>query len=138
MDRITIDSNVWRDNLFITWLQSENSPHKAHICPIIIYLETRLWYDMRGLQKVDFFEDLENLKTSTILFNEKHVEKLIEITKESRLPFKHHARDFIIGTQALVQQTKLITYNIRHFEWMEKNEVLTPERLVLLFCETKK
>ncbi|KKK65194.1 hypothetical protein LCGC14_2976610, partial [marine sediment metagenome] len=51
--------------------------------------------------------------------------------KSSTLPFKHHARDFIIGTQALLTQNILITYNIKHFTWMGKDHYLTPDELVL-------
>ena len=81
MQKITLDSNVWKDPLFINWLQSKTSVHKTHICPIVVYLETRLWYDMNGLSRTDYLDDLKQLKTKVVLFNEIHAEKVIELTR---------------------------------------------------------
>ncbi len=41
------------------------------------------------------------------------------------------ARDFIIGTQAQIDQAKLITFNTKHFLWLEKDYLLTPDELVV-------
>jgi predicted nucleic acid-binding protein len=128
LDKITLDSNVWKNHYFINWLQSDQSIHKDHICPIIVYLETKLWYDMRGLRLEDFNRDLQELKSKIILFNETHVEQVIKFTQNSNLPFRHHARDFIIGAIAFENESLLITNNIGHFGYLPKEKLLTPQQ----------
>ncbi len=38
----------------------------------------------------------------------------------------------MIGSHALENKSKLITFNINHFEWLGKKNVLSPDDLVLL------
>ena len=51
----------------------------------------------------------------------------------NQLPFKHHARDYIIGATAIkTNASALITYNKAHFHWLNENniDVLTPEEFL--------
>ena len=130
MQKITLDSNVWRDPLFINWLQSDRSVHETHICPIIVYLETRLWYDMRGLTEADYREDLIKLKTQVVLFSKPHTETVIALTRQSHLPFRQHARDFMIGAIVLAEESVLITQNTRHFVWLPEHQLTTPQEFL--------
>ena len=108
MQGITLDSNVWAEFNFIDWLQSDHTVYDVHICPIIVYLETRLWYDMKGLTKNDFLEDLFKLKTQVVLFTETHTEPVIKLTRQSDLRFKHHARDFMIVNMGIYFASLLV------------------------------
>jgi len=38
----------------------------------------------------------------------------------------------MIGSHALLNNTKLITFNLDHFKWLGKGNVLYPDDLVLL------
>lgn len=51
--------------------------------------------------------------------------------KNSSLQFRHHARDFIIGSHALLNKSKLITFNLKHFEWLGTENIMSPDDLVL-------
>ena len=131
--KITLDSNVWRDHLFISYLQSEKSTHVQHICPIIVYLETRLWYDMNGLSHDDFDLDLKNLRTKVIDFSKSHVEFIVDITKKTRIPFRQHARGFMIGSIVQSENSLLITNNKKHFDWLPSKTVLSPKEYLSIF-----
>ena len=53
-----------------------------------------------------------------------------------QLPFKHHARDYLIGSTAIsLGATYFITYNKSHFNWISNEgiEILTPEEFVEKF-----
>jgi len=58
------------------------------------------------------------------------------ILKNKSFPFKNHARDYFIGVIAAHNDTILITYNTRHFDWLPK-QVLTPEEFVRSFLDFK-
>ena len=135
--KITLDSNIWREQLFLDWLQSDSNYYREHVCPIIIFLETSLWYDMKGLTRHDLLDELEKLKTKVILFDEKHVENVIKITRKSKLPFKHHARDFMIEAIVLEEKSTLITFNTDHFTNLPKNQLLTPREFINLNLRDK-
>jgi predicted nucleic acid-binding protein len=48
-----------------------------------------------------------------------------------RFPFKHQARDYVIGTSALENEATLITYNPDDFSWVieEGGERFIPRKL---------
>ena len=48
-------------------------------------------------------------------------------------PFKHHARDYLIGTISITTGSILITENVRHFQWLvdEGYELVRPEMFVI-------
>ena len=50
---------------------------------------------------------------------------------KNQLPFKNHIRDFIIGTECEKKQTPLITYDKKHFTWVNKIKIFTPEEYLL-------
>jgi len=127
-DIITLDSNVFRTQPFINWLMSDKAPHYQHLFPLIAYIEVLIWYEMNSLTKRDLDDDLLQLKTKIATFQIEDVDDLLANVRASPdFPFKHHARDFLIGTLSKKSASLLITYNKRHFAWLPPALVMTPE-----------
>lgn len=83
---------------------------------------------MRGLTRKEFQEDLNLLKSKLVPISEDIIEIIIKFTKKSRLNFRHHARDFIIGATAYKNNAILITNNITHFDYFLANKLMTPKQ----------
>ncbi len=101
---------------------------------IIAYVETLLWYKSLGLTKTDFDEELANIGVLVIGLSETLADATTSraINYRKSFPFKHHARDYIIGTTALENKALLITYNLDDFRWVveEGGVVDTPENFL--------
>ena len=130
--KLTLDSGVFRNRPFLEWLRYTNK-HQLEIS-IITYVETLLWYRSRGLKRTDFDEELENLGISIRELSQDLADKTTTNALKHRkaFPFKHHARDYVIGTSALEYEATLITYNSDDFKWVteEGGTVHTPESLL--------
>lgn len=99
---------------------------------VLSALETYHWYNIRGISKELFKKDIKALGA---IVNDLSYQKIFDISKnakESALTFRHHARDFMIGTHALINKSMLITFNLNHFKWLGEKNVLSPDDLVLL------
>jgi predicted nucleic acid-binding protein len=128
--RISLDSNVFGDQDFIDWLQERKELFEISLS-IICALETYHWYNIRGISHYLFERDLEALNAIVQDLTLTQIYEISANAKRATLPFKHHARDFIIGTQTILSQSTLITFNLRHFDWLEEEKVLSPDELVL-------
>jgi len=128
--KISLDSNVFADQDFIDWLQERKDQLDIYLS-VICALETFHWYNLRGISQELFEKDLEALGATIHDFNFSKIYQISANAKKAILPFKHHARDFIIVTQAIMRQSKLITFNLKHFGWLGKDNVLAPEDLVI-------
>ncbi len=133
--RISLDSNVFRDQDFIDWLQSRRD-HLDVFISVISALETYHWYNIRGLSKDLFEKDLQELNAQVLELSLEDIYKISASAQTTNLPFKHHARDFIIGTHAIDSQSVLITYNLKHFGWLKPGNLLSPDLLVLTIENT--
>ena len=80
-----------------------------------------------------FLEDIKELDAKIQPLFPEDVYNVAKNAQNSILRIKHHARDFIIGTQAEAAKAFLITQNIRHFNWLPKNRVLTPDEFTNLY-----
>lgn len=127
--KLALDSGVFRNRSFLEWLRYTNK-HELEIS-IITYTETLLWYKALGLKRQDFDQELENLAISVVELSldvaDRTTANALRYRKDS--PFKHHARDHVIGTSALGTKATLITYNPGDFSWVseEGGTVHTPE-----------
>ncbi len=129
--RISLDSSIFQDQDFIDWLQLSKDKMEVFIS-VISALETFHWYNIRGISEELFKKDIDALGA---VVNDLSYQDIFDISnnaKISPLQFRHHARDFMIGSHALENKSKLITFNINHFEWLGKKNVLSPDDLVLL------
>jgi predicted nucleic acid-binding protein len=134
--KISLDSNVFRDQLFIEWLETISDEISIEIS-VVVALETYYWYILRKLTKIDFQQDIMELHAKIQPFLDKDIYHVAENANKSSLRIKHHARDFIIGTQADIAKSLLITLNKKHFEWLPKEKVLTPDEFAILFAENQ-
>jgi len=135
--RISLDSNCFRDPKFIDFLTQNRDLIEVHI-PIIVFIETLIWFKLRGLKLDDFEYELNKLNAKIDLLDKNIGNKIsdIVIEKEKIFPFKVHARDYFIGSIAEVNNTILITYNINHFNRLQL-QVLTPEAFITYFLNQK-
>ncbi|MHA1236345.1 MAG: type II toxin-antitoxin system VapC family toxin [Candidatus Hodarchaeales archaeon] len=99
---------------------------------VISALETYHWYNIRGISEELFKKDINAFGAIVTDLSYQDIFDISKNAKESSLKFKHHARDFMIGSHALLNNTKLITFNLDHFKWLGKGNVLYPDDLVLL------
>ena len=78
--------------------------------------------------------ELRKLKASIKILDEEIAEKATEAALKygNDFPFRHHARDYVIGATALVEKASLVTNNTQHFDWLKREgiAVKTPENLV--------
>jgi hypothetical protein len=110
IDKITLDSNVFKDQEFINYLMDNQNIFSNHYLPLIVYIELLVWYEMIGLVRKDLDEDLELLKSKVYDFPQNGINTLLSnIRSNKNLQFRHHARDFLIGTQSMLWNSVFIT-----------------------------
>lgn len=78
--------------------------------------------------------EIRKLRASIKNLNEEIADKATDnaLKYAREFPFRHHARDYVIGATALQEKATLITYNTHHFEWLTKEgiSVKTPEDFI--------
>ena len=123
---------MFRNRRFLEWLRYTKK-HDLEVS-IITYLETLLWYKTLGLKTEDFDEELENLGITVTELSQTLADRATANALKHRkaFPFKHNARDYVIGTSALETKATLITYNLDDFGWFieEGGTVETPENFL--------
>jgi tRNA(fMet)-specific endonuclease VapC len=129
--KISLDSNTFGTLDFIDWLALKKEHLDVNIS-IIAVLEVYHWYNLRGLSKKELKLDLNSFNATINELQYNTIFKISENAKRGKLRFKHHARDYIIGTQAELEGTVLITYNLKHFEWLSEIQVVTPEEFIMM------
>ncbi len=129
--RIMLDSMIFGERSFLAWLRINVKRFNIFVSPIV-YTETSLWYLYSGLRTEDLRADLLALKAEIPPITEEAAKIAAEraYINRKRLPFRHHARDYVIGAQAILLKASIITHNKRHFEWVNEVDVLSPEELV--------
>ncbi len=127
---IMLDSMIFRDRPFISWLRVNLERFRIYISPIV-HAETALWYLYIGLDLEDLTSDLRALRVEIPPITREITEVVAgkAFTNRRALPFRHHARDYLIGVQAEHLGARIVTRNKKHFRWVNV-PVLTPEELV--------
>jgi predicted nucleic acid-binding protein len=135
--KLSLDSSIFRNRRFLEWVRYTKK-HNAHVS-IIVYVETLLWYKALGLTKGDFDNELAEAGIAVIELTESLADRVTANALKHRkaFPFKHHARDYVIGTTALENEATLITYNLDDFKWVqdEGGTVHTPESFLSAILE---
>lgn len=130
--KISLDANTFGVVDFIDWLVLNKNELEIHLS-IIAALKVYHWYNLRGLSKDEFQLDIDSFNPIIDEVTYNNIFNISTKAKNARLRFKHHARDYIIGSQAELAGTTLLTYNLKHFEWVKDVEVMTPDDFILLF-----
>lgn len=135
--KIGLDSTVFKNRKFIDWIIYNRNFFETHISEIV-YMETLLWYKRLGIGKEGFDNDLNELNSKIIFANVDLSDLITENAMKfgREFPFKHHARDYVIGSVAESEGAYLITDNVKHFRWLsDKTPVMTPEKFVYACVE---
>ena len=134
--RIALDSNVFRNQDFINYLTLHALDFHIFL-PTIVQLEVGYFYRMKNIKWNKFLEDLAKFGCKLIPWGKFKNAQVIENAYKNRkkLPFQHHFRDYIIVTECIKKVDLLISYNKKHFLWIEKMQILTPEELILIHQE---
>ena len=131
---ISLDSSIFKDTNFLIWLEVNKERFSISIS-VVVYIETLLWYLFMGLSEKTFEEIIEKLEVDVVPVSEE-IGRIVAITAKAynkQLPFKHHARDYIIGITAITTQSEVfLTYNKKHYEWLNEKgiSVMTPEEFL--------
>jgi len=136
-----LDSNVFKNRAFLDWLRLRSEDFEVLISPIV-YAETALWYIYMGLGIDGLEKDLEKIGGKIVGISKREAELVAKMAYKHRkeVIFRHHARDYLIGVQAMITNSIVVTENKTHFSWIEKEgfRVLSPEGLVKEWLSTKK
>ena len=136
--RIALDTNIFRHRDFIAYLIINNSEFDIFI-PTIVQIETGYYYILRGFTWKDFQSDISKFNAISIEWSSKNTPKLLKFAKKNKstLPFKHHFRDFMIGTECAALELDLITNNLKHFQWIPNITIYTPEQFIQKIIDEK-
>ena len=131
-EKVAIDSNVFRNLNFINYLRINKEKIQVYI-PSIVSFEIGYYFLTKGITWEDFLKEIQKLHG---IFLEWDSVVLLEVLKNALnnkeiLPFRHHFRDFMIGTQCEKIGLDLISYNKNHFEWLKRISIQTPEEFIL-------
>jgi predicted nucleic acid-binding protein len=129
--KIAIDSNIFRNSHFINYLKLNKASLEVFI-PSIVYLEVAYYYLRKGITWADFLEDIKKFEGVFLDWKSIVIEEVIKnaIANKTNMPFRHHIRDFLIGTQCEALKISLVSYNKNHFNWLHTVSVLTPEEFI--------
>ena len=100
--------------------------------PTIVQIEAGYYYMLRGFTWKDFQNDISKFNAIPIEWKAKNIPKLLKFAKKNKstLPFRHHFRDFMIGTECAALELDLITNNSKHFQWIPNIRIYTPEQFI--------
>jgi len=131
-EKITIDSNVFRNLNFINYLRINKNEIQVYI-PSIVSFEIGYFFLTKGITWEDFLKEIQKFGG---VFLEWDSVILLDVLKNAlnnkeTLPFRHHFRDFIIGSQCEKIGYDLISYNKNHFKWLKRISIQTPEEFIL-------
>jgi len=131
---IALDSNVFRNLDFLNYLQKHKGRIKVCL-PSVVALEIGFFFRTKGFSWEEFTAEIQKFNGVVLEWSALNVPDIIttEYQEKSRLPFKHHFRDFLIGMQCEALRMRLVSYNKSHFYWMQFSDVVTPEEFFLEF-----
>ena len=132
LEKIAIDSNVFRNLNFINYLRINKEEIQVYL-PSIVSFEIGYYFLTKGITWEDFLKEIAKFNG---IFLEWDSVVLLEVLKnalnnKATLPFRHHFRDFMIGTQCENTSLNLISNNKNHFTWLKRISIQTPEEFVL-------
>jgi len=133
---IALDSNIFRNQDFINYLTLHAVDFKIFL-PSIVQLEVGYFYRVKNISWPQLKADLNKFGCKLVPWGNFKNSNVIENAYKNRneLPFHHHFRDYLIGTECKNTVKMLITYNKKHFLWLNKVQILTPEELVVYHQE---
>ncbi|MCK4780447.1 MAG: type II toxin-antitoxin system VapC family toxin [Candidatus Lokiarchaeota archaeon] len=132
LEKIAIDSNVFRNLNFINYLRLNKAEIQVYI-PSIVSFEIGYYFLNKGITWEDFLIEIQKFNGVFLEWDSVVLLDVIKnvIANKKTLPFRHHFRDFLIGTQCEKTGFNLISYNKNHFLWLKRISIQTPEEFIL-------
>ena len=131
-DKIAIDSNIFRNLDFINFLR-QNKGSLQIFLPTIVCLEVGYFYMRKGITWESFRKEVHKFNGIFLDWESIRIMKVLKYAVENKntLPFRHHFRDFLIGTQCKILGINLVSYNKNHFKWLKPILVFNPEEYII-------
>jgi len=132
LEKLAIDSNVFRNLNFINYLRINKAKIQVYI-PSIVSFEIGYYFLTKGITWEDFLKEMQKINGYFLEWDSVILLEVIKnaLNNKTTLPFRHHFRDFMIGTQCENIGIDLISYNINHFTWLKHILIQTPEEFIL-------
>ncbi|MBI4813075.1 MAG: PIN domain nuclease [Methanobacterium sp.] len=122
--KLVRDTNVFNSRKFCNWLLETPEEKYLHAVAYMEYLYHNL---KKGLTQSMTDAFLEQMNISVVPFGQSDA---IEAAHSAigNWDFAEDARDYAIGATAITLTGKLVTYNVKHFKWIEN--VVTPDEVI--------
>lgn len=129
---VAIDSNIFRNLNFINYLRMNKTDIQVFI-PSIVNFEIGYYFLIKGITWEDYLAEIQKFNGKILDWDSVITQDVLKnaINNKKTLPFRHHFRDFIIGTQCENLGLDLISYNKSHFDWVKNVITQTPEEFIL-------
>lgn len=129
---VAIDSNIFRNLNFINYLRMNKTDIQVFI-PSIVNFEIGYYFLIKGITWEDYLAEIQKFNGKILDWDSVITQDVLKnaINNKKTLPFRHHFRDFIIGTQCENLGLDLISYNKNHFDWVKNVITQTPEEFIL-------
>lgn len=121
--KLVLDTNVLHNRQFCNWLL--NSDEEKYF-PAVAYMEYLYNQINRGNTPSMVDVILKEMNVVVIPFGMEEAKMVVEKSSEN---FIKNARDYVVGSTALLMDAKLITNNLENFNWLE--DVYTPDNILL-------
>jgi len=132
LEKFAIDSNVFRNLNFINYLRINKAKIQIYI-PSIVSFEIGYYFLSNGVTWEEFLKEIQKINGIFLEWDSVILLDVLKnaLNKKASLPFRHHFRDFMIGTQCENTGLDLISYNKKHFTWLKRISIQTPEEFIL-------
>ncbi len=132
LEKITIDSNVFRNLNFINYLRINKAEIQVYI-PSIVSFEIGYYFLTKDITWEDFLKEIVKFNGIFLEWDSVILSEVLKnaLNNKETLPFRHYFRDFIIGTQCENTGFDLVSYNKNHFTWLKRILIQTPEKFIL-------
>ena len=132
LEKIAIDSNVFRNLNFINYLRINKAEIQVYI-PSIVSFEIGYYFLTKGITWEDFLKEIVKFNGIFLEWDSVILSEVLKnaLNNKETLPFRHHFRDFMIGTQCENTGFDLVSYNKNHFTWLKRILIQTPGEFIL-------
>jgi tRNA(fMet)-specific endonuclease VapC len=125
--KLTLDTNVFNNEKFCNWLlQSKEEKH----LPAIVYMEYLHHHLKKGNTPSMVNEFLDQMNINIAPFGKNEAIKAAKSSIKD-WEFIKNTREYVIGSTAIILNTKLVTNDIKNFKWLDN--IITPEEIMEIY-----
>lgn len=122
--KLVLDTNVFNNKKFCNWLL--NNDEEKYL-PATAYMEYLYHNLKRGNTESMVNAFLKQMNLTVIPFGKDEASKAAKIAI-GNWDFSENARDYEIGATAIKLNARLVTYNLKDFNWMDN--INTPDQIM--------